>query len=45
MNTIMGIGLFLIGFVFAYGAAVLRYAHSTEYKARQALRQRLGGSR
>jgi len=43
MDTIVGIGLFLIGSVFLYGAAVLRYAASAKYKAQQALRQRLGG--
>ena len=45
MDTIVGIGLFLIGLVFLYGIVVLRYANSTEYKVRQALKKRLGGAR
>lgn len=45
MDTVTTIGLLLIALIFLHGMAVLRYAHSTEYKVRLALKERLGGMR
>ena len=44
MDTILGlITILVLVALLAYTVSVLRYAVSPEYKAQQALRQRLGG--
>jgi len=44
MDTILGlIAILVLVVLLAYTVSVLRYAASTEHKAHQALRQRLGG--
>ena len=44
MDTILGlIAILVLVALLTYTVSVLRYAASTEYKAQQALRQRLGG--